>query len=218
MEDWWKFLKEYFTTLDPTKKHQMMKNWNTNYYKGNSSQPSKKDQVIDLVYTNLGQNENATNEGFKDGLWYPFRSKNGNYEVYKGIDLDKHPEYKEEALKGLTDQRGMEIAKEILGNSYDDAFKSVSRYTDRPDTISNNMLGGLTDLGYQSGSVYSGYPKLSRAIAEGNYPEILNQHEVWFEKKGNWDSSKRITKVKNGKTYVLDENRINNRNKQYFHY
>lgn len=133
------------------------------------------------VVQNLWKFENPKHQGFENGKYFPYLTNNKNLDFGAGIDMSKQTsEFRSRANKGFTPK---EMDKEMMGRvnnhlqKVDEALKS---YTLFPDTISPQIKEGLADLRHQVNYLESNYPKLLKAVAEGDIDEIRKQSKVSF--------------------------------------
>lgn len=156
------------------------------------------------VSENLWQFENSSDEGLKNGRYFPHRTKNGNLDVANGIDLGQNPQFLSEARNGITRDRANQVSSNVLSQEIQHIDRNLGRYTNRVDTISPQMKEGLLDMYWQVKNGLYKYDNLLQGIAEGNLPQIREESKVTFLNK-------------QGKRQ-LDQRRWNARNEIYFHY
>lgn len=156
------------------------------------------------VVNNLFLFENPNNYGFRNGLYYPFVTANGNTDIGAGIDMSKQTAaFRREAQRGLTPQRMNQELNKRVNEHLRKVDTALRRYTNYPDTVSPQIKEGLADLRYQVGSL-GGYPKLLQSVAKGDLNGIRRESRVMF-------------KNKNGQMQ-FDKRRYDARNSSYFYY
>ncbi len=156
---------------------------------------------------NAWRHENPTEEGKSGNLYFPFstnvKDKNGRllHDIGAGINMENQSaDFQKRAQKGMTKQELDAYTNAYYQRSLDKVEKSLSNYTQMPDTISPQMKEGLADIDYQMGNIGQ-YKKLMKAIAIGDYPNILQE-----------------SKVKFGPQQKVDTRRYQLRLQDYFHY
>ena len=156
------------------------------------------------VVNNLFLFENPNNYGFRNGLYHPFVTANGNIDIGAGIDMSKQTTaFRREAQRGLTPQRMNQELNKRVNEHLRKVDTALRRYTNYPDTVSPQIKEGLADLRYQVGSL-GGYPKLLQSVAKGDLNGIQRESRVMFKnKKGQMQ---------------FDKRRYDARNSNYFYY
>lgn len=156
------------------------------------------------VVNNLFLFENPNNYGFRNGLYHPFVTANGNIDIGAGIDMSKQTTaFRREAQRGLTPRRMNQELYKRVNEHLGKVDTALSKYTDYPDTVSPQIKEGLADIRYQVGSL-GGYPKLLQSVAKGDLNGIRRESRVMF-------------KNKNGQMQ-FDKRRYDARNSSYFYY
>ena len=156
------------------------------------------------VVNNLFLFENPNNYGFRNGLYHPFVTANGNIDIGAGIDMSKQTTaFRREAQRGLTPRRMNQELYKRVNEHLGKVDTALSKYTDYPDTVSPQIKEGLADLRYQVGSL-GGYPKLLQSVTKGDLNGIRRESRVMFKnKKGQMQ---------------FDKRRYDARNSNYFYY
>ena len=156
------------------------------------------------VVNNLFLFENPNNYGFRNGLYHPFVTANGNIDIGAGIDMSKQTTaFRREAQRGLTPRRMNQELYKRVNEHLGKVDTALSKYTDYPDTVSPQIKEGLADIRYQVGSL-GGFPKLLRAVAKGDLNGMRRESRVMFKnKKGQMQ---------------FDKRRYDARNSNYFYY
>lgn len=156
------------------------------------------------VVNNLFLFENPNNYGFRNGLYHPFVTANGNIDIGAGIDMSKQTTaFRREAQRGLTPRRMNQELYKRANEHLRKVDTALRRYTNYPDTVSPQIKEGLADLRYQVGSL-GGYPKLLQSVAKGDLNGIQRESKVMFRNK-------------NGQMQ-FDKRRYDARNSNYFYY
>ena len=156
------------------------------------------------VVNNLFLFENPNNYGFRNGLYHPFVTANGNIDIGAGIDMSKQTTaFRREAQRGLTPRRMNQELYKRVNEHLGKVDTALSKYTDYPDTVSPQIKEGLADLRYQVGSL-GGYPKLLQSVTKGDLNGRRRESRVMFKnKKGQMQ---------------FDKRRYDARNSNYFYY
>ena len=127
------------------------------------------------VVNNLFLFENPNNYGFRNGLYHPFVTANGNIDIGEGIDMSKQTAaFRKEAQRGLTPQRMNQELYKRANEHLRKVDTALRRYTNYPDTVSPQIKEGLADIRYQVGSL-GGFRKLLRAVAKGDLNEMMQE-------------------------------------------
>lgn len=167
---------------------------------------SKSKPDVTKVVQNLWEFENTQNKGYdlKTKTYKPYRTANGNLDVANGIDLEKNPQYLNEAIRGISKERANQIASEILSPETYYIDRNLRKYTQFADTISPQMKEGLLDMYWQTKNGLYDFQKLFKAIADGDIEDIRKESVTYY-------------KNRKGK-YVKDSGRHKRRLDNYFHY
>lgn len=132
------------------------------------------------VVNNLFLFENPNNYGFRNGLYHPFVTANGNIDIGAGIDMSKQTAaFRREAQRGLTPQRMNQELYKRANEHLRKVDTALRRYTNYPDTVSPQIKEGLADIRYQVGSL-GGFPKLLRAVAKGDLNGMRRESRVMY--------------------------------------
>ena len=132
------------------------------------------------VVNNLFLFENPNNYGFRNGLYHPFVTANGNIDIGAGIDMSKQATaFRREAQRGLTPRRMNQELYKRVNEHLGKVDTALSKYTDYPDTVSPQIKEGLADIRYQVGSL-GGFPKLLRAVAKGDLNGMRRESRVMY--------------------------------------
>ena len=132
------------------------------------------------VVNNLFLFENPNNYGFRNGLYHPFVTANGNIDIGAGIDMSKQTTaFRREAQRGLTPRRMNQELYKRVNEHLGKVDTALSKYTDYPDTVSPQIKEGLADIRYQVGSL-GGFPKLLRAVAKGDLNGMRRESRVMY--------------------------------------
>ena len=157
------------------------------------------------VVNNLFLFENPNNYGFRNGLYHPFVTANGNIDIGAGIDMSKQTTaFRREAQRGLTPRRMNQELYKRVNEHLGKVDTALSKYTDYPDTVSPQIKEGLADIRYQVGSL-GGFPKLLRAVAKGDLNGMRRESMVMYRNNNT------------GKM-EYDRRRHEARLRNYFHY
>ena len=157
------------------------------------------------VVNNLFLFENPNNYGFRNGLYHPFVTANGNIDIGAGIDMSKQTTaFRREAQRGLTPQRMNQELYKRANEHLRKVDTALRRYTNYPDTVSPQIKEGLADIRYQVGSL-GGFPKLLRAVAKGDLNGMRRESRVMYRNNNT------------GKM-EYDRRRHEARLRNYFHY
>ena len=157
------------------------------------------------VVNNLFLFENPNNYGFRNGLYHPFVTANGNIDIGAGIDMSKQTAaFRKEAQRGLTPQRMNQELYKRANEHLRKVDTALRRYTNYPDTVSPQIKEGLADIRYQVGSL-GGFPKLLRAVAKGDLNGMRRESRVMYRNNNT------------GKM-EYDRRRHEARLRNYFHY
>lgn len=150
--------------------------------------------------------ENPERKGFRNGKYFPYVTANKNVDLGAGIDMSKQTkEFVNRAKLGFTPEQMNQELKQRANYNLGKVDEVLRDYTKYPDTISPQIKEGLADLRYQTGFLKTGYPKLLKAVAEGNLKGIQEESKVYFK-----DSKTQKKKI--------DKTRYQNRLDNYFHY
>ena len=157
------------------------------------------------VVNNLFLFENPNNYGFRNGLYHPFVTANGNIDIGAGIDMSKQTTaFRREAQRGLTPRRMNQELYKRVNEHLGKVDTALSKYTDYPDTVSPQIKEGLADIRYQVGTL-GGFPKLLRAVAKGDLNGMRRESRVMYRNNNT------------GKV-EYDKRRHEARQRNYFHY
>ena len=157
------------------------------------------------VVNNLFLFENPNNYGFRNGLYHPFVTANGNIDIGAGIDMSKQTTaFRREAQRGLTPRRMNQELYKRANEHLRKVDTALRRYTNYPDTVSPQIKEGLADIRYQVGSL-GGFPKLLRAVAKGDLNGMRRESRVMYRNNNT------------GKM-EYDRRRHEARLRNYFHY
>lgn len=160
---------------------------------------------LDKVQRNLWSFENPQHLGFRNGLYFPYKTANGNIDIGPGIDWTKQTgQFRDKAKKGLTPQQINSVVKQKLNKHLSRVNAALGDYTAFPDTVSPQIKEGLIDMRYQTGSLQK-FPKLLNAVAKGDQETIKAESKTYF---------------RDGKTgaKTFDKKRHDERLRHYFHY
>lgn len=171
---------------------------------------SSKNASINRVNDNLWKFENAGNSGLKDGLYYPYKTGNGNMDVGQGFDLKHQPkEFRLRATKGISKQELDKEAKSRLSSELPFIEAKLNKHSNNnADTISQNMKEGLLDMSWQLKNGIYGYDNLFDAIAKGDINKIQEESKVKYRSRNKRDFGE----------WKFDSGRHKRRIDNYFHY
>lgn len=135
---------------------------------------------------NAWRHENPTQKGKQGNLYFPFdtgvKNKKGVqlHDIGPGINMESQPiSFQTRAKLGMTKQQLDNYSNSYYQKSLQKVESLLPKYTSMPDTISPQMKEGLADIDYQMGNIGQ-YKKLMTAIAQGDYPQIVEQSKVRF--------------------------------------
>lgn len=157
------------------------------------------------VINNLWEFENPQRLGYKNGLFRPFVTPNGNTDFGPGIDLRQQTAaFRRRAQQGFTQQQMDQEVRKRVDRQLIKVDGELGKYTHATDTVSPQIKEGLADLRWQTGSL-TGFPKLLKSVATGNLRGIQEETKTYY---------------KNNQTgkMTLDKRRHDARLKNYFHY
>lgn len=165
---------------------------------------------IDKVVDNIWNFENSQNKGFKNGLYYPYRTGNGNVDIGPGFDLEHQTEsFKSRANKGMSKQELNDEVKYRLNAELPFINERLNKVSNNnADTISPNMKEGLLDMYWQLDNGVYKYDDLFEAIAKGDINSIREESKVKYKSKNKKDYG----------TWKYDSGRYQRRVDNYFHY
>lgn len=167
---------------------------------------TKPNPNISQFVKKLWERENPNKEGFHNGKYYYYKTRNGNWDLGPGIDRSKQTNaFNQRAKLGFTpSEMNAEVLQRTKQNfqQVEQALKAVTQF---PDTVSPQIKEGLADLRYQTGALVSTYPKLLKAVAKGDTKGLARESKVYF-----YDNNK--------KAMSFDKSRYNFRMENYFHY
>lgn len=165
---------------------------------------------IDKVVDNIWNFENPQNKGLKNGLYYPYRTGNGNMDIGPGFDLEHQTEsFKSRANKGMSKQELNDEVKHRLNAELPFINERLNKVSNNnADTISPNMKEGLLDMYWQLNNGIYKYDNLFEAIAKGDINSIREESKVKYKSKNKKDYG----------TWKYDSGRYQRRVDNYFHY
>ena len=175
---------------------------------------------LSLFLQNLWMRENAEGlkaiegkGGYRDGKYFPYKTKNGNTDIGPGFDMEHQtPEFRKRAVKGFTKEELDSIVLDRAQKEIPNLKRRIVKEGGNPDRVSDNVYNGLLDMYWQIDNGLYKYNNLWKGVAQGDYEKIRNESATYYDSKNGKIPKNAI--VKNGK--ILDSGRWEFRKNTYF--
>lgn len=150
----------------------------------NKNTPPKEELSFNLFLEDLKEAENPDMLGYKNGIWTPFKTANGDIDIGYGIDLSKQSKdfVSKVTSKGLTDN---ELKNDLFGrfNQYTTWMKQLFKnngidISKVPIKYQRGVIDMLHHLGYNG---MSEFKKFFKGIRDNDVDTIRREAKTYFE-------------------------------------